>query len=371
MSEKSSLSAASSAAETQSVSSGQAPSGFATTPKKQKKKRLIIAGIIAGVLMLLGGGTVLAYNLWYQNPEKVVHDAVINAVQAKSTQFTGNFTLVSDQTTIDVKMDGKSSGTDSMMNATMELRTEGDGQKLSLAVDASVVQKDDTFFLKIKGLQRALSEALKSSTPLPPAQSQKLKILIDKYDDRWMSVKPADYRDVSKEAAEAQECVVRANKTLNDSDSEARKEIVDLYKENTILTIKNKLGSHVVNETGSLGYEVGLDKTAAESFIRKLNDTKYGKEIKACDTSLDFTKMADRMKKDDTTKSYNEATVELWASRFGHKIRRMSIRGNDDSTTVNIVVDPIFNENIDVEAPADAVSIKDVIRDVQEFMMDL
>jgi hypothetical protein len=37
-------------------------------PKKKLSKGLLAGIIVAGALVLFGGGSVLAYNLWYQNP---------------------------------------------------------------------------------------------------------------------------------------------------------------------------------------------------------------------------------------------------------------------------------------------------------------
>ena len=44
--------------------------------KKKPKKGIIIGSIVAGALIVLGGGGALAYNLWYQNPEKGLNSQI-------------------------------------------------------------------------------------------------------------------------------------------------------------------------------------------------------------------------------------------------------------------------------------------------------
>ena len=68
----------------------QPPYGNMATPKPKKKKTGLIVGITLGVLAIVAIiATLLTYFLWWQNPEKMVTDAVSNAIVAKKAVVNG------------------------------------------------------------------------------------------------------------------------------------------------------------------------------------------------------------------------------------------------------------------------------------------
>ena len=76
-----------------SVSAIHPPYGNAAI--KPKKKVGLIVGIISGVLILiLAIAAALLYFLWWQNPQKIVTDAVVNTMTTKKAVVNGKMTVI-------------------------------------------------------------------------------------------------------------------------------------------------------------------------------------------------------------------------------------------------------------------------------------
>lgn len=84
---------------------------------KKSKKGLMIGLIIVGVLAVLGGGLVSAYTFWYSNPNKVVSDALINTITAKTSIYAGNINVDSDNTKVRVSINAQTSGITGSLDA--------------------------------------------------------------------------------------------------------------------------------------------------------------------------------------------------------------------------------------------------------------
>lgn len=346
------------------------PSVSMTPPAlKKKRKGIIIGSIVAGALLLLGGGGALAYNLWYQNPDKVVHDAIINALRANSVTGAGTITAVqkgADGVTVNVTIDGASKGKDGSLNAKVTIKNIPDLKTEDITVSGSAILKGDTYYVKVKDVQRTIDQLSEAYGSRPP---EYVDMIVKKIDNKWISIKSSDYSDISSELAKQQTCMTEANDLLVDRNSKESREIIDLYKKNQIITATEKLGSKDINGVGSLGYKVDVSKVATVAFVRGLDDTAYGKALKKCDASIDFKKASDEIAKTEEEKDASKkATIEIWASRFGHELTRVAVSGNSDELTLNAVFDPVFNKDVKTDAPSDATSIKDLMKDIQEAM---
>lgn len=340
-----------------------APSPVFQPAPKKRRKGLLVGGIIAGVLVLLGGGGALAYNLWYQNPDKVVHDSIVNAIKAKTVQGTGSFVVTTEGYAMNLSFDGKTVGTDGLMHAKAEFTVGQGSSKMTLNLEGSGMMKDDVLYVKLDGV-RKLFDTFAAQLPMMDAQSMKQMLaIVDKVDGQWISIKASDYEDVSKEVSEQQTCVSDAMKKLQQDDA-AIDEVADLYREHQIIQVKERLGS----KDGSLGYVVEVSQENTASFVEGLKDTTYGKELQKCDESLDFKEIAQSISEAESTGDEDKAHVELWVSRFGHEITKFSIDGKSDDTTAMIVLEPEFNKDVSIEAPKDTVSLKDLVADIEKLI---
>jgi hypothetical protein len=349
------------------ASSGIMPMGSAPVLQpapKRRRKGLLIGGIVAGALVLLGGGGVLAYNLWYQNPDKVVHDAIIGAMKAKTVQGTGNFVVkIQENYTLNLAFDGKAAGTDGFMHVKAKFDIKDASQKMSIELEGSGMIKDDVMYVKLDGV-RKLFDTMAAQMPVLDAQSMKQVLaIIDKIDSQWVSIKASDYEDISKEVSKQQTCVSDAMKKLQQDDA-ATDEITNLYREHQIVQVKEKLGS----KDGSLGYIIELSQENTAAFVDGLQNTAYGKELKKCDDSLDFSDIAESITNAEAASEKDKAHIELWVSRFGHDITKFSIDGKSEDGSVTAVVEPEFNKDISIEAPKDVVSLKELMKDIEELV---
>ena len=58
------------------------------SPKPKKRKLLLIGALIVGVSIVLGGSSAAAFTFWYQNPDKVLGDAFVQAIRSKTVTYT-------------------------------------------------------------------------------------------------------------------------------------------------------------------------------------------------------------------------------------------------------------------------------------------
>ncbi len=333
-------------------------------PPRRRRKGLLIGGILAGALVLLGGGGALAYNLWYQNPDKVVHDAIVNMIKAKTIQGTGNFVVSSDDYKITVKTDGRSDSASGLVNVEADFEFGSDAAKFALKLHGSGMYKDDVFYVKLGGVREIFDTFAANAEDIDTRTKNQIIAVIDKIDDKWISIKASDYEDVSKEVSEQQACISRAMKTLSQDESVER-ELVDLYKANQIVQVVNQLDTR----DGSFGYEIELDRDKAAAFVEGIADTTYGKSMKECDDSIDFKEIAESVKKADLDGSSKpRVRMELWVSRFGHEITEFSVKVEDDTASAEFVTNPEFNKDVTIEAPSDAISLKDLMADIEKII---
>lgn len=332
-------------------------------PKKRNKK-LIWGIVISAALVLLGTGVTLGYNLWYQNPDKVVHDAIVNAfIKAKTASATGTMDVQTKDYSIKLAFDGKADD-----NAAGQAGIKADisikEAKLDLTVKGTFVTKDDVLYFKLENIRDAYDKIAKSQgfdTETPAY----IDTIIEKLDNKWISIKSSDYEEYSKEVSDTQKCTTEVTKKFA-KDKDMQNEIVALYKKHHIIVVDKKLGSKTIDGVGSLGYKVSISKDNTEAFVRGLADSKVGKEITACDKSIDFKKMADDIAKEK--ESANKPEIELWVSRFGHEVTEFNASTKEDDNTASLVLRPVFNKNLTVDAPTDATSFKDVLKDIQEAL---
>lgn len=333
---------------------------FTPTPPKKRKKGLIIGGIVAAAIVLFSGVGVLGYNVWYQNPERVVFDALMNAFKAKTVSGNGELTITSDDVAVKVTFEGKGDGSDGLIDTTVIVDGKGDAADISLDVKAALLVKGDTIYFKLDNVRKAVDNLAASLGDAP----EFLDPIIKKIDGQWISVKASDYEDVSKELAEQQRCVTKVFEDVSSSDS-MKQGVISLYKENKFLNIDKQLKPKSVNETGSLGYEISVNTDATKSFVKGLSDTDFGKALKECDDSVSFDDLADAVTSASDSMGGN-GTTELWVSRFGHQITEITSTDKSDDFSSTFVFRPVFNKDVVIETPSDVITVKQLQKDIEK-----
>lgn len=326
------------------------------TVKKKKKTGLIIGIVSAVVLVLLGTGTVLGYTLWYQNPQKVLADAVTHAVKAKTSTYTGEFAVKASESDngikeMTIKVDGKNTVTTGQLAVDVAF-TDAEDTKHEFSGEG-LYDKDGNLFFKIdnlKDLVAKYSEQYGSELP------ESFQTIVSKVDGNWIRVSADDLKSLSEEVAEQQTCTRDALKKL-ESDQAATDELAKLYRDNQFVTVAKDLGVR----DGNIGYELGIDTGKAKSFAEGVEQTTYFKELKKCNDDLEIDE-------DDFTQPRSSDTTyrtEVWISQFSHELREVRFFVEDDEARGELWVKPVFNAPVTVESPKDFIPLRELQADIE------
>lgn len=328
---------------------------------KPKKKGLLIGGIIAILILLLGGGAALAYNFWYQNPEKVLTDAVGNALRAKSVAYAGTLTAenTEDKSTIKIEISSASDNTGKgTVDATLTLTAD---DKSYTFKGAALTDSKGDLYVQAKDIRPLYdSYAEEIGAVLPEA----LDAFVDKINNKWIRISSSDLKELGYTTNDdVSKCLSDASKKLMGDEATA-KELRELYEKNKFVVIDKKLGSR----GDSLGYTLKGDEAAAKSFAKGLKDTAIYKEFQKCDESFEINE-------DDLFKEAEDsdvtATYEVWVSRWGHEFTEFKIDGKTTDMTLNASLKPTFNKPVTAETPSEFLTIKELQDELTSIFEEL
>lgn len=354
-------------------------------PPAKEKKRIgkkagLIAGIVIAVIALTGSAA--AYQFWYQNPDKVMADALSHLVASKQGQITGDIVVDSEEVRVNVALKVNGNEQDSSMSADVVITPKTEETKflgdIKLGADAIVASNGD-FYFKIKDLKPVVDDIIDAAIDMQvDAQEeqgyeidqdelsrQRIEIsksvdpIMAKIDNKWIKV-TAD--DLEQEGDDEQACILDAAEKVNDDDA-MRKELIDTYKEHKFVLVDKELG--IKND--AIGYQLAIDEAAAKAFGEAIEDTSFGKELKKCDQNI-FEDTSDTVAPvtDDTT----EVKTEVWITRWSHQLKslKMTVNDSDDKTTGEIDLDFVVGTSDEVALPSDATSITELQAEISELM---
>lgn len=329
-----------------------APEQTPITPAP-KKKRLIVGLIVAAVLVVLGGGAVLAYNFWYQNPEKVVTDGIMNAMKAESVAYKGSIAVTGKQD-VSVEMTGRVNGKTGDLAA--KLTVKQDGKNIVINGDGLLDAKGD-LYMKVSNLDAVLKEYRNDDNPELQALLDKL---VAKVNNQWIKVSSDELKPFSQGVADSQKCLTEAIEKLK-TDKTLSSEVGDVYKKNRFITVNKKLGS----KDGSLGYEISSNDDTAKNFVKELKSTKLYKSVQDCDKSFKLDENEIFKKSDNSS---NER-VELWVDRWSHQITKFNAETTQDGNTTKMTVETKFNEKVeDAKTPEKSMTITQLKADIEALV---
>ena len=330
-----------------------------TQPKApNKKKKFIIGGIIAGAVLLLGGGTYAAYALWYQNPEKVLTDAVSNLIRAKTATYSGTLAMDTKDVKVRVVFDGKqASELNGEGNAKITLTSQG---KDFVVNGSALVDKDGNLFFKVGNLKTILDDVLKQSG----MTSSPFDELVAKIDNKWIRVSADDLAEYDKDAGKAQTCLTDTMKKIQ-NDKAVHDSLVKAYENNKFVVIDSSLPGRTINGVDSMGYKLSLNNEAAKKFAEAVNEMQFMKDLQKCDSSFESFKLdASDMK--STTGTTSTETVEVSVSRWSHEFTQLKVTGKDDDASGEFILEPIFGKDVTVAAPTDFMTLKELQAEIEK-----
>jgi hypothetical protein len=337
------------------------PSGAPVTPPvtamkpKKSKKKFIIAGVIVLVLALLGGGGALAYTM-YQNPQKVITDAIMSAVNAKTATYKGTINVDSTDVKASVTLTAKQAASAGSFDAQVAVTTGG--KDYSLTGDGVFSTTGDLYvkLTKLDSITAAITSLANAQLGTTGDSTALVQKLVGKVDGTWIKISSDDLKSYSDTAATAQSCLSTAlDKYKNDSS--ATKEITDLYQKHPFIAVDKDLGI----QNGSVGYSLKTDKTAATAFVDGLKSTKIYTALHDCDSSL--TLDAGALTSDTGTAT---GSIELWANQWTHQLTKLVLSETSDGTSLKSTIEPTFNPTPapTVDTPSSSTTLTQLVSDL-------
>jgi len=325
---------------------------------KKGKKGLIIGLIIVGVLAVLGGGLVSAYTFWYSNPNKVISDALINTITAKTAIYAGNINVDSDNTKVKVSINTQTSGSTGSLDAKLTMTSY---DKDYSANGSGMIDSAGDLYFKVDITKIAAELRSSYKSYLDKATLASYDKLVSQVNNKWVKVSSSDLAEYNKTYSTTKDCVNDTVKKYKD-DKAAVAEITDLYSKQNFIVVDKNLGQ----KNGSLGYQLKTDKTKLTEFAKGLKDTKIYKSISACDSSYSV---------DDALKSYDNtdsdpkttSTVELWVDSWSHQMTKLSLKAENSDTKISSEFLTKFNQKVNVTAPKDSINISQLKTYIEDF----
>ena len=336
---------------------------YNSMPMRPKKKKTgLIIGVVLGVIVLIAiVSAALVYFLWWQNPEKMVTDAMSSAIMSKKMTANGKVVVdMRDQGKIELNVKTATDSGKSKANIDAKLNIKG--VEKSIPLDGDMVLGDDgTIYVKInnfKDLYSSLLEVVMESSSggkmsraqIEAYRDQTLKKLnseINKMNGTWMKVSPDEIGDEYK-------CGIDALKKFQNDES-ARKELAQLYQKNSFFTIKD---SKISDRNGGRGFELQGDNSKLSKFSDELKNSSAGKALGKCGKSNSY--------KSSESSSIDTASLKVWVDRSSHELKALELKGDSKKVSVEISFDIDVNKSEEIKIPSSAESLKEFVEGFME-----
>ena len=331
---------------------------YNSMPMRPKKKKTgLIIGVVLGAVVLISiVSAALVYFLWWQNPEKMVTDAISSVIMSKKMTADGKVVVdIRDQGKIELNVKTATDSGKSKANIDAKLNIKG--VEKSIPLDGDMVLGDDgTIYVKInnfKDLYSSLLEVVMESSSggkmsraqIEAYRDQTLKKLnseINKMNGTWMKVSPDEIGDEYK-------CGIDALKKFQNDES-ARKELAQLYQKNSFFTIKD---SKISDRNGGRGFELQGDNSKLSKFSDELKNSSAGKALGKCGKSNSY--------KSSESSSIDTASLKVWVDRSSHELKALELKGDSKKVSVEISFDIDVNKSEEIKIPSSAESLKEFI----------
>jgi len=349
------------------------PSATSPAPVPPKKRRkLLPILIVVGVLALLGGGMAAAYTMWYQNPDRVMAEAMANMLESKQMQqstvitsdsviplgvFTMKFSKVSFESTND-------SESNNSMNLGLDVDLNGRPYKLG---GQAVTTKNGDLYFKLNDTKGTYAKFLKDIGTGDITLSPRANELMAEIENTWVKADMNSQDDSTGKLG----CIA---KEFNDSNEDIVLFMKETYADSPFLVVDEKL----TPKDGNLGYRVKLDQVKAIEFLNKLGDKDELKGIKKCIGGETADDVRDRLS--ESEKKEADPTVDIWVSRWSHKLQEVDYTLGNEAVGLssdqfqlkfNGTTKLNYDEDVTVTVPSDARSMQDWQNSVDELIQEL
>lgn len=274
-------------------------------------KRTVMVALVAVLVLLASAASVFAY-MWYQSPERIVMNAILNTANQPAIGYAGHYRTVQgngefsgrtveDRTAIDAK-------------GTMRVHSQ------SLGFSGSVVLVDDRPYVKSDQLSQMLvgllpkklsNESLRGIT----------QIAKEKLDGNWVELDSSSTSSLPGLSGSSA-CIADFFQKVSGS-QQSRLHVVDLYRQNPFINVTEQ--SSLVKETSTyklaielsryIAFKAALKKTELHaSMISCTNDTAIMTEDEARDLTIDLTVDTEKTRVDNITLHNSNQQARLSAN---------------------------------------------------------
>lgn len=324
--------------------------------KKDKTKLAIILGTIFALLLIIGGGLALYYSLIYQNPDKIISDALIgsfknnNHIKAKITSDTTlsqNPRLILKNLEIETYTD-KDHKTENKINASLTLN------KQDFDVKANIQTEKDKAYFKLDNLD-SLAKILLKNMKLPDSAINSAKKELQSLNEKWIVI---DQKTKGKNSCQTE--------FITDVLSSDKKEFEKAFEENKFIQAKDKKDG----KNGLIGVNFEFNKNSYKSFIDAISQTNQVNKLKNClkeTTTKNPEKVFSDLKKDIDNLENLSGTV--WATKFGHKLEAIDFNLNvKDKANKKSTLNGNFEFNTEtkpIDIPKDTINTQEFLKELQ------
>lgn len=306
---------------------------------------------LAGIILLIVVAALFAYNLWYQNPQKVITDGFAQAVAAKTLSYDATFKAVGGNAA-EIAVDGKAANGLQGGDVTLSFTNGGKNYAVKGAV---VADKANNIYFKLTNVADLVK-------PYRAVLSKEGQVALDKLTAKlggdWIKLSAADMKNYDSSLAAAQQCMTAVATSLQ-TDKAAARELADVYKNHQFISIDKYLGS----KNGSLGYQISTDKKVGQAFTRDFQATSVYKALHRCNPQLSASSVTDLF-------SGTSGQTSLYVSRFTHHITSVIMTSKDDKakTSSTFTIEPKFNVPVSIDVPTKTTTIARLLSDLQSVL---
>jgi len=320
-------------------------------PNKPKSRRKLWI-ILTSIFVVLVGSAAAAYQFWYQNPEKVVTDGVLHALQAKTTTYTGAVGVTSGDTKVTLNVNGVYD------TGAQNLAADGtiifQGKELQIKGSA-LIDRNSDLYVRFMDLDAVFGSLLPD---LPNEAQIGIDRIIAKINGQWVKVEPTEVAAYNPMASRTQTCWANMVQQTENHASFIE-EITASYKKNRFVTVSEQLGQ----KEGNLGYVLSVDQSKFNGFIGDIKNTQAYRTLHECDPAMNLDEQTLAAFGNGTT-----ARTEVWVSMFSHQITNISTKVTRPGNEATVTLNPVFNQPVSVAAPEKAVTLKDLQADIEAIL---
>lgn len=306
-------------------------------PKKSHKKAITISAIVVAVLLVIGAGLFWFFG-FYNNPNKVLADALTKFVSADNVRTSGQFinsetTTFGEDTSITQNIayfTAESLKWPNSLNLQIIPNAPQDTiETTSPSIELNLVAADDgTLFFRTDGLTTGGDKTVAEID-----QTGAIASIAETINNEWWQISIPEITSalgLDEEAANAYNNLYTC--AVNTGKSNPMSDIGNIYAQNNFLTATKVDGIDGIQPTkGNSYYSIAIDNTILANFINQLPNASAAQSFMSCYNEALGAELSaedvDEVSAEDL--SINSATkIYFEISNWGHQLNGVTISQN-------------------------------------------